>query len=33
MNITEVNSGLTILELEGYVNRLPGNMFTLPQSK
>lgn len=29
LNITEVNAGLTILELEGYINRLPGNMFTI----
>ena len=29
LEITEVNAGLTILELEGYVNRLPGNVFTV----
>ncbi len=27
LDITEVNAGLTILELEGYIKRLPGNMF------
>ena len=29
MNITEINVGLTILELEGYINRLPGNNFVV----
>ena len=29
MDITEINSTLTILELEGYINRLPGNMFVV----
>lgn len=27
MNITEINAALTILELEGYINQLPGNKF------
>lgn len=29
LNITEVNAGLTILELEGYIERLPGNTFEI----
>ncbi len=29
LDINEVSSTLTILELEGYVNRLPGNTFTI----
>ena len=29
LNITELNAGLTILELEGYINRLPGNNFVV----
>lgn len=29
LDITEVSSTLTILELEGYVNRLPGSTFTI----
>ncbi len=29
LDITEVSSTLTILELEGYVNRLPGNTFKI----
>lgn len=29
LDITEVSSTLTILELEGYVNRLPGGTFTI----
>lgn len=29
LNMTELNAGLTILELEGYINRLPGNNFVV----
>lgn len=29
LDITEVNIGLTILELEGYIKRLPGNIFQI----
>lgn len=29
LDITEVNSSLTILELEGFIERLPGNMFRI----
>lgn len=29
LDITEVSSTLTILELEGYINRLPGNTFQI----
>lgn len=29
LDIAEVNVGLTILELEGYINRLPGNTFQI----
>lgn len=29
LNITDINAGLTILELEGYINRLAGNTFVL----
>lgn len=29
MDITEINSTLTILELEGYISRLPGNTFII----
>ncbi len=27
MNVNEISAGLTILELEGYINQLPGNKF------
>lgn len=31
LSITEINIGLTILELEGYISRLPGNNFVIAQ--
>lgn len=31
LSITEINVGLTILELEGYISRLPGNNFIIAQ--